>query len=38
MAIRTKSVSISRGDKMMELMSTHPNMVKRIKHLSTLRA
>lgn len=38
MAIRTKPVSISRGDKMMELMSTHPNMVKRIKHLSTLRA
>jgi heat shock protein HtpX len=37
MAIRTKSVSVSRGDKMMELMSTHPNMVKRIKHLSTLR-
>ncbi len=37
MAIRTKSVSISRGDKMMELMSTHPNMVKRIKHLSELR-
>lgn len=37
MAVRTKSVSVSRGDKMMELMSTHPNMVKRIKHLSTLR-
>lgn len=36
MAIRTKSISISRGDKMMELMSTHPNMVKRIKHLSEL--
>jgi len=37
MVIRTKSVSISRGDKMMELMSTHPNMVKRIKHLSHLK-
>jgi len=36
MAVRTKSVSVSTGDKMMELMSTHPNMVKRIKHLSTL--
>jgi heat shock protein HtpX len=37
MAIRVKSVSISTGDKMMEMMSTHPNMVKRIKHLSHLK-
>ena len=34
MAIRTKSISISTGDKLMEMMSTHPNMVKRIKHLA----
>jgi len=24
------------GDKLMELFTTHPNMLKRIKHLSTL--
>ena len=35
-AIRTKTVRLSTGDKLMELMSTHPNMVKRIKHLSSL--
>lgn len=35
-AVRTKKVTISGADKMMELMSTHPNMLKRIKHLSTL--
>jgi heat shock protein HtpX len=36
MAIRTQKVKISTGDKMMELLSTHPNMLKRIQHLSTL--
>jgi heat shock protein HtpX len=36
MAIRTQKVTISTGDKMMELLSTHPNMLKRIQHLSTL--
>ncbi len=36
LAVRSKKVSISTGDKMMEIMSTHPNMLKRIKHLSTL--
>ncbi len=35
-AIRTQKVSISTGDKMMEILSTHPNMLKRIQHLSTL--
>ncbi len=36
MAIRTQKVKVSTGDKMMELLSTHPNMLKRIQHLSTL--
>ncbi len=36
MMLRSKSVKISMADKLMELMSTHPNMLKRIKHLSTL--
>jgi len=35
-ALRGKSVKISTSDKFMEMMSTHPNMLKRIKHLSTL--
>ena len=35
-ALRTKSVRLSTGDKLMELFSTHPNMLKRIKHLSSL--
>jgi len=34
--LRSKSVKIGTGDKMMEAFSTHPNMLKRIKHLSTL--
>ncbi len=37
-ALREKSVKISTSDKLMELMSTHPNMLKRIKHLSSLKA
>ncbi len=36
MDLRQKQVRISTGDKMMELFTTHPNMLKRIKHLSTL--
>jgi heat shock protein HtpX len=36
MEVRTKTVKISRADKTMELLSTHPNMLKRIKHLSSL--
>ena len=35
-ALRSKSVRLSTQDKMMEVFSTHPNMLKRIKHLSTL--
>lgn len=35
-ALRTKSIRLSRQDKMMEIMSTHPNMLKRIQHLSSL--
>ena len=36
LALRSKAVRIKSADKIMEMMSTHPNMVKRIKHLSTL--
>jgi len=36
LALRSKAVRIKTADKIMEMMSTHPNMVKRIKHLSTL--
>ena len=35
-ALRGKTVRPGTGDKLMELFSTHPNMLKRIKHLSTL--
>jgi heat shock protein HtpX len=38
MALRTKEVRLSTTDKLMELFTTHPNMLKRIKHLSTLAA
>ena len=31
--IGSKNVSLSFGDRMMELLSTHPNMLKRIKRL-----
>lgn len=34
--LRQKQVRLSTGDKMMELFTTHPNMLKRIKHLSSL--
>ena len=36
MALRAKSVRIGTADKLMEIFSTHPNMLKRIQHLSTL--
>lgn len=36
MDLRQKEVKLRSGDKMMELFTTHPNMLKRIKHLSTL--
>ena len=35
-ALQRKSVSISQSDKMMELLSTHPNMVKRVHMLSLM--
>ncbi len=34
--LRSKSVKVDTGDKIMELLSTHPNMLKRIKQLSSL--
>lgn len=36
--LRGKSVQLRTTDKMMELFTTHPNMLKRIKHLSSLMA
>lgn len=36
MELRSKSIKISSSDKIMELMGTHPNMLKRIQRLSTL--
>ncbi|MFC1926356.1 zinc metalloprotease HtpX [Chloroflexota bacterium] len=36
MALRSKTIRPKGADKMMELFSTHPNMLKRIKHLSSL--
>lgn len=35
-ALRSKALRLSGQDKMMEVFSTHPNMLKRLKHLSTL--
>jgi len=34
MALKSKTVHLSFGDRLMELLGTHPNMLKRIKHLS----
>lgn len=34
--LRQKNVKLGFGEKMMEVFSTHPNMLKRIKHLSSL--
>jgi heat shock protein HtpX len=36
MELRQKEVRLGTSHKMMELFTTHPNMLKRIKHLSTL--
>jgi len=36
LALRSKAVRVKTADKIVEMMSTHPNMLKRIKHLSTL--
>ncbi|UCD15935.1 MAG: M48 family metalloprotease [Candidatus Omnitrophota bacterium] len=32
--LRSKEIKLATGDKLMEILSTHPNMLKRIKHLS----
>ncbi|VUT26282.1 MAG: heat shock protein HtpX [Candidatus Methanolliviera sp. GoM_oil] len=34
--LREKEIKLSTSDKLMEILGTHPNMVKRIKHLSSL--
>lgn len=36
MEIRRKGVKITAAERMMELFTTHPNMVKRIKHLASM--
>jgi len=36
--LRQKKVRLGTSDKMMELFTTHPNMLKRIKHLSSMSA
>jgi heat shock protein HtpX len=36
MDLRQKTVHLSAAEKMLELFTTHPNMLKRMKHLSTL--
>ncbi len=36
MELRQKEVRLGTADKLMEIFTTHPNMLKRIKHLSTL--
>jgi len=36
--LRNKQVTLGFGDKVMELLSTHPNMLKRIKQLSEFKA
>lgn len=36
--LRTKQVRLTFGDRLLEALSTHPNMLKRIKQLSTYRA
>lgn len=36
MELRQKTIKISSAEKMMEVFTTHPNMLKRIKHLASL--
>jgi heat shock protein HtpX len=36
MMLSTKKVQLKTGDKLLEVLSTHPNVVKRIKHLASL--
>jgi len=37
MILTTKKVKLNGADRMMEVLSTHPNMVKRVKHLASLQ-
>jgi heat shock protein HtpX len=37
-SLRTKSIRLGFGDKLLEILSTHPNMLKRIKRLSAYQA
>ncbi|MDO9096545.1 MAG: zinc metalloprotease HtpX [Candidatus Methanoperedens sp.] len=37
MALRTRPVNVKTSDKLMEMFSTHPNMLKRIQRLSSLQ-
>lgn len=37
-ALRNKNIRLSFGDKLLEALSTHPNMLKRIKRLSDYKA
>lgn len=37
-ALQNKRIDLKLGDRLMELLSTHPNMLKRVKHLSSLSA
>jgi heat shock protein HtpX len=36
MMLSTKKISLKASDKLLEVLSTHPNVVKRIKHLASL--
>ncbi len=37
MALRTRPIKVSGTDKFMEMFSTHPNMLRRIQRLSSLK-
>ncbi|MBN3039816.1 MAG: M48 family metalloprotease [Candidatus Omnitrophica bacterium] len=37
-ALRNKKIQLSFGDRLMEILSTHPNMLKRIQQLSAIKA
>ena len=37
MMLQSQKIKLRKGDRLMEILSTHPNMVKRIKHLASLQ-
>ena len=37
MMLQSQKIKLRKGDRLMEVLSTHPNMVKRIKHLASLQ-